>query len=65
MHRLVAELGRPVVLSDRALRQLARVKNAHRLYVQAEGREPSFDSPTRFVARRYLRRNSERFSGAL
>jgi RNA polymerase sigma factor (sigma-70 family) len=41
MQRLVAELGRPVVLSDRALRQLAGVKNAHRRYVQAEGREPS------------------------
>jgi DNA-directed RNA polymerase sigma subunit (sigma70/sigma32) len=37
----VAELGRPVVLSDRALRQLARVKDARRRYVQAEGREPS------------------------
>jgi RNA polymerase sigma factor (sigma-70 family) len=30
-----------VVLSDRALRQLARVKDARRRYVQAEGREPS------------------------
>jgi RNA polymerase sigma factor (sigma-70 family) len=44
MQRLVAELGRPVVLSDRALRQLAGVKNAHRIYVQAEGREPSLSA---------------------
>jgi RNA polymerase sigma factor (sigma-70 family) len=41
MQQLVSELGRPVVLSDRALRQLARVKDAHRRYLQAEGREPS------------------------
>jgi RNA polymerase sigma factor (sigma-70 family) len=41
MQRLVAELGRPVVLSDRALRQLARVKDAHREHVQDEGMEPS------------------------
>jgi RNA polymerase sigma factor (sigma-70 family) len=44
MQRLVAELGRPVVLSDRALRQLAGVKNAHRRYVQAEGCEPSLSA---------------------
>jgi RNA polymerase primary sigma factor len=44
MQQLVAELGRPVVLSDRALRQLARVKDAHRRYVQAEGREPSLST---------------------
>lgn len=41
MQQLVAELTRPVVLSDRALRQLARVKDAHREQVQADGREPS------------------------
>jgi RNA polymerase sigma factor (sigma-70 family) len=29
MQQLVSELGRPVVLSDRALRQLSRVKDAH------------------------------------
>jgi RNA polymerase primary sigma factor len=41
MQRLMAELGRPVVLSDRALRQLARVKDAqHRLF-QDLGKEPS------------------------
>jgi RNA polymerase sigma factor (sigma-70 family) len=41
MQQLVAELTRPVVLSDRALRQLARMKDVHRSYVQAQGREPT------------------------
>jgi RNA polymerase primary sigma factor len=41
MQRLMAELGRPVVLSDRALRQLARVKAAQHKLVQDLGREPS------------------------
>lgn len=41
MQQLVAELTRPVVLSDRALRQLARIKDVHRSYMQAEGREPT------------------------
>jgi RNA polymerase primary sigma factor len=41
MQQLVAELTRPVVLSDRALRQLARMKDFHRAYVQARGREPT------------------------
>ena len=41
MQQLVAELTRPVVLSDRALRHLARVKQAHREAVQESGREPS------------------------
>lgn len=41
MQRLVAELTRPIVLSDRALRQLARISDAHRAQLQAGGREPS------------------------
>jgi RNA polymerase primary sigma factor len=41
MQRLVAELTHPTVLSDRALRQLARIKAAHHEHVQANGREPS------------------------
>jgi RNA polymerase sigma factor (sigma-70 family) len=41
MQQLVAELTRPVVLSDRALRQLARMKDVHRSYVQSRGREPT------------------------
>jgi RNA polymerase primary sigma factor len=41
MQQLVSELTRPVVLSDRAARQLARVRDARREHVQARGREPS------------------------
>jgi RNA polymerase sigma factor (sigma-70 family) len=41
MQQLVAELARPVVLSDRALRQLARVKQARRDHVQEQKSEPS------------------------
>jgi RNA polymerase sigma factor (sigma-70 family) len=41
MQQLVAEMGRPVVLSDRALRELARVRNARRRLAQARGLEPS------------------------
>jgi RNA polymerase sigma factor (sigma-70 family) len=43
MQQLVAELTRPVVLSDRALRNLARLKQAHRDAVQHSGREPGRD----------------------
>jgi RNA polymerase primary sigma factor len=41
MQQLVAELTRPVVLSDRALRHLARLKQAHRDVLQNSAREPS------------------------
>ena len=41
MQQLVSELTRPVVLSDRAVRQLARVRNAERERLQAWGRAPS------------------------
>jgi RNA polymerase primary sigma factor len=41
MQQLVSELTRPVVLSDRAARQLARVKNARRDHLQTRGKEPS------------------------
>jgi RNA polymerase primary sigma factor len=40
MQQLVSELTRPLVLSDRALRQLSHIKDAHRLAVQESGREP-------------------------
>jgi RNA polymerase sigma factor (sigma-70 family) len=43
MQQLVSELARPVVLSDRAQRQLARVKDARRKRVSVNGREPTFD----------------------
>ncbi|MEA2277537.1 MAG: polymerase primary sigma factor [Solirubrobacteraceae bacterium] len=41
MQQLVSELTRAVVLSDRALRQLARVKDAQAEHVRANGREPT------------------------
>jgi RNA polymerase primary sigma factor len=41
MQQLVSELTWPVVLSDRALRQLARVKDTQRRFAQDHGREPS------------------------
>jgi RNA polymerase primary sigma factor len=41
MQQLVSELALPVILSDRALRQLARIKDLHRSYVQEHGHEPS------------------------
>jgi DNA-directed RNA polymerase sigma subunit (sigma70/sigma32) len=41
MQQLVSELTRPVVLSDRALRQLARVRDAHRELLQRTGGEPT------------------------
>jgi RNA polymerase primary sigma factor len=41
MQRLVAELGRPVVLPDRAARQLARVKDTRRTFLERHGREPT------------------------
>lgn len=47
MQQLVAELTRPVVLSDRALRHLARLKQAHREAVQHSGREPTRDELAR------------------
>jgi RNA polymerase sigma factor (sigma-70 family) len=44
MQQLVAELSRPIVLSDRALRQLARVKQAERRYGQRFRRHPGVDA---------------------
>jgi RNA polymerase sigma factor (sigma-70 family) len=41
MQQLIAELTWPVVLSDRALRQLARIRDAERRFSQDEGRWPS------------------------
>ncbi len=41
MQQIVAQLTRPIVLSDRALRQLARIRSAERGHLQEEGREPS------------------------
>jgi RNA polymerase sigma factor (sigma-70 family) len=41
MQQLIAELTRPLVLSDRALRHLARVKRAHGEYLARHGSEPT------------------------
>ena len=41
MQELVAELSRPVALSDRAVRGLALIRAAHREHVQAHGAEPT------------------------
>jgi RNA polymerase sigma factor (sigma-70 family) len=41
MQQLIAELTRPMVLSDRALRQLSQLKRAHAEHVATHGREPS------------------------
>jgi RNA polymerase primary sigma factor len=41
MQRLVSELSGSFVLSDRAFRQLARVRNAERRHLQSHGRQPS------------------------
>jgi RNA polymerase sigma factor (sigma-70 family) len=43
MQQLVSELGRPVVLSDRALRQLARIRDARGRHLQEFGKEPTSD----------------------
>ncbi len=41
MQQLVAELARPVVLSDHALRQLAELREAHAVHLRRHGREPT------------------------
>ncbi len=41
MQQLVAELTRPMVLSDRTLRQLAQLKRAHGEFVRHRGHEPT------------------------
>jgi RNA polymerase primary sigma factor len=41
MQQLIAELTRPLVLSDRTLRQLSQLKRAHGDYLAEHGREPS------------------------
>lgn len=41
MQQLVSELSRPVVVPDRAARQLACVRSTRSAYLRAHGREPS------------------------
>jgi RNA polymerase primary sigma factor len=47
MQELVAELTRPVALSDRAVRALAQLKAARTEYLQAHGSEPTDDDLSR------------------
>jgi RNA polymerase sigma factor (sigma-70 family) len=47
MQQLVSELTRPVVLSDRALRRLSRLRDAHHAGLQSTGREPGRDEIAR------------------
>jgi RNA polymerase primary sigma factor len=44
MQQLVSELGRPIVMSDRALRKIARIRDAQREHLQRYGREPSLSA---------------------
>ena len=43
MQELVAELTRPVALSDRAARELSRIRTARGEYLQRHGREPAVE----------------------
>jgi RNA polymerase primary sigma factor len=43
MQQLVAELTRPMVLSDRSLRQLSALKRAHHAYLAEHRHEPTVD----------------------
>lgn len=46
MQQLIAELARPTVVSDRALRHLAQLKRAHRDYLQRQATSrPAISSP--------------------
>ena len=47
MQELVAELTRPVALSDRAVRDLARIRSAHRDYLEEHGSEPTTEELSR------------------
>jgi RNA polymerase primary sigma factor len=47
MQELVAELARPFALSDRAVRDLARVRAARHEHLQAHGHEPTEDELSR------------------
>jgi RNA polymerase sigma factor (sigma-70 family) len=47
MQELVAELTRPVALSDRAVRELAQIKNVRSAHVQTHGAEPTNEELSR------------------
>lgn len=50
MQQVVSELARPLVLSDRALRQLARIRATQHQFEQAHRREPTVAELARIVA---------------
>jgi RNA polymerase primary sigma factor len=50
MQELVAELTRPVALSDRAVRDLARIRSARREHLEASGSEPTTEELSRATA---------------
>jgi hypothetical protein len=52
MQQLVNELSRPVVLSDRALRQLSRIKDAHAAHHRDTGREATLEQLVRLEGRK-------------
>ena len=47
MQELVAQLTRPMALSDRAIRGLARIKAARRMHLETNGSEPTNDDLSR------------------
>jgi RNA polymerase primary sigma factor len=47
MQELVAELARPVALSDRAVRELAQIRSARADHLQKHGAEPTIDELSR------------------
>jgi RNA polymerase primary sigma factor len=47
MQEFVAELARPVALSDRAVRDLARIRSARRMHQQAHHAEPTIEELSR------------------
>jgi hypothetical protein len=52
MQQLIAELTRPVVLSDRSLRQLAALKRAHQAFLtDTVTSRPPASSPTTLDSR--------------
>jgi RNA polymerase primary sigma factor len=62
MQELVAEVARPVALSDRAVRDLARIRGARREHQQAHGAEPTTDELS--TATGLTRTNLERLQAA-
>jgi RNA polymerase primary sigma factor len=58
MQELVAELARPVALSDHAVRGLARIKTARREHLQTHGVEPTIEELSRDTGLAFAHLNS-------